>query len=91
MRDYYVTVIMFIVVAIFCGCGPTPGVDWSNYHPEVKQRIDRIASEQDCRGLQDEFDIAYSNDGAQRNRVGRGNGALMDYISDKLRNSGCYD
>ena len=92
MCIYYMRITVFIVIATFCGCGPVPvpEVDWSNYHPEVRQRINHMATEQDCRGLQDEFDIAYSNDGAQRNRTGRGNANLMDYIDGKLRKSGCY-
>lgn len=82
---------LLIAIVIFYGCGPVPGVDWSNYHPEVKQRIDRMAAEQDCRGLQHEFDIADGNSDAQRNRTGRGNGDIMAYIDGELRKSGCYD
>ena len=84
---------LLIAIVTFCGCGPgpVPEVDWSNFHPSVKQRIDRMVAEQDCRGLQHEFDTANRNDDSQRARTGRGNGALMAYIDDKLRKSWCYD
>lgn len=79
-----------IVSVLLAGCGPAPGVDWSKYHPSVKQRIDRIASDRDCNGLQREFNISDRNSDAQRNRTGRGNGALMAYIDDRMQESGCY-
>ena len=82
---------LLIAIVTFYGCGPAPGIDWSNYHPEVKQRIDRMEADHDCRGLQHEFDIADNNSDAQRNRTGRGNGDLMAYIDGKLRKSRCYD
>jgi hypothetical protein len=67
------------------------GVDWENYAPEVKTRIDRMAVEGDCGGLlQAGFDTADANDTAQRNRVGSGNADLMDYIDAKLSDAGCY-
>jgi hypothetical protein len=66
------------------------GVDWENYAPEVKARIDRMAVEGDCGGLQAEFDAADENDTAQRNRAGSGNADLMGYIDAKLSAAGCY-
>lgn len=65
-------------------------VDWENYSPSVKARIDSLAAAGDCSGLQREFDIADENDDAQRARVGSGNADLMSYIDDKMRATGCY-
>jgi len=65
-------------------------VDWDNYSPDVRSRIDRLASQGDCAGLQEEFDLADANDDAQRSRTGDGNADLMGYIDSKLDESGCY-
>lgn len=66
------------------------GVDWENYSPSVKERIDDMAFESDCDGLQREFDTAERNDDAQRARTGDGNADLMGYIDSKLEDAGCY-
>jgi hypothetical protein len=72
------------------GCGDPPPMDWSRYHPSVKQRIDQLAADRDCADLQREHDIAYQNDDAQRERTGSGNGDLMNYIHEQLEAAGCY-
>lgn len=79
-----------VSLLMLSGCGDPPPMDWSRYHPSVKQRIDQLAADRDCGGLQHEHDIAYRNDGAQRARTGRGNGDLMQYIHEKLEAAGCY-
>jgi hypothetical protein len=66
-------------------------VDWENYSPSVKARIDSLAAAGDCSGLQRDFDIADENDDAQRARVGSGNADLMSYIDAKLSEAGCYE
>jgi hypothetical protein len=66
------------------------GVDWENYHPSVRQRIDSMAASGDCAGLQDEFNTAETNSDAQRARTGDGNADLMRYIDDRMRGAGCY-
>jgi len=66
------------------------GVDWENYAPEVKTRIDSLAASGDCDALQREFDTADANDDLQRDRVGEGNADLMRYIDDKMADVGCY-
>jgi opacity protein-like surface antigen len=71
-------------------CSSSADVDWENYAPEVRTRIDRMAAEGDCDGLQAEFDTADANDAAQRDRVGTGNADLMGYIDGKLSEAGCY-
>lgn len=65
-------------------------VDWENYSPAVKSRIDRLTSRKNCAKLQSEFDIADGNDDAQRSRTGDGNADLMAYIDEGLRRAGCY-
>jgi opacity protein-like surface antigen len=76
-------------VVLFGSCS-SADVDWENYAPEVRTRIDRMATEGDCDGLQAEFDTADANDAAQRDRVGSGNADLMGYIDGKLSEAGCY-
>lgn len=65
------------------------GVDWDNYSPTVKSRIDSLALAKECEELQSEFDTAAANDSAQRNRTGSGNADLMQYINEKLKSAGC--
>jgi hypothetical protein len=66
-------------------------VDWSNYAPEVRDRIGALAASGDCAGLQAEFDAADANDATQRARTGDGNADLMGYIDAKMQNAGCYE
>lgn len=74
-----------------CTAGGSSGeVDWDNYSPSVKARIDRMASEGDCTGLQTEFDQAEANNDLQRERVGDGNADLMSYIDEQMRSARCY-
>lgn len=65
------------------------GVNWSDYSPTVKSRIEGLIQKADCPGLQSEFDIADQNDAAQRNRVGVGNADLMNYINSSMSKLGC--
>jgi hypothetical protein len=82
-----------VILAAFglVACGGEPSVDWENYSPDVKTRIDQMAKARDCAGLQAEFNVADQNDDAQRARTGDGNADLMSYIDAKLREAGCYD
>jgi hypothetical protein len=68
---------------------PTGTVDWQNYAPDVKTRIDGMGQTKDCAGLRTEFDTAAANDDAQRARVGSGNAELMTYIYEWLGLAGC--
>lgn len=68
---------------------PEPTVNWANYSPAVKERLDGLATSKDCAGLQAEFDAASRNDNAQRQRTGAGNADLMRYIDAKIRANGC--
>jgi len=66
------------------------GVNWSDYAPTVKTRIEELIQSGDCSGLQTEFDVADQNDAAQRNRVGVGNADLMNYINTSMQKLGCF-
>jgi hypothetical protein len=66
------------------------GVNWSNYSPTVKTRIEGFIQSADCSNLQKEFDIADQNNAAQRNRVGTGTAELMGYIDSSMRKLDCY-
>jgi hypothetical protein len=68
---------------------PTGTVDWENYAPDVKTRIDGMGEAKDCAGLRTEFDTAATNNDAQRARVGDGNADLMAYIYEWLGLAGC--
>ena len=83
-----------IVIGMFGGSGTSEtssstisaatdnsGVNWSDYAPTVKTRIEELIQSGDCSSLQAEFDVADQNDAAQRNRVGVGNADLMNYIN----------
>ncbi len=79
-----------VVVALSACSGSGTDVDWSNYAPDVKDRIDAMATSGDCAGLQAEFDTAESNDDAQRARTGDGNADLMSYLDAKMQDARCY-
>ncbi len=66
------------------------GVPWADYASGVRVRIDGLANEKDCAGLQAEFDTADANNAATMARVGHNNADLMGYIDDAMRRAGCY-
>ena len=66
-------------------------VEWDDYDPEVKQRIDSLQADANCQGLQEEFDTAHALDSVTRERTGHGNGALMGYVDEALELAGCYE
>ncbi len=65
-------------------------VNWDNYHPNVKVRLDALVATKDCQGLQAQFDAAERNSDAQRLRTGEGNYNLMAYTDEQMRKIGCY-
>lgn len=79
-----------LTAVMLVGCSSGSSVDWENYSPSVKARIDGLAAAGDCAALQDEFDVADANDDAQRDQVGEGNADLMGYIDEKMAAAGCY-
>jgi hypothetical protein len=68
------------------GTTSTSEPNWSNYTPELKERI----LNSDCSELQREFDTAADNSDRQRARTGEGNLDLMNYIDERLKMKGCY-
>jgi hypothetical protein len=84
---------VIIALVVVPGCSGDEGggsqVDWDNYAPSVQSRIDSLAAQGDCQGLQDEFDVADANDSIQRDRVGDGNADLMGYIDAKMQSARC--
>ena len=66
------------------------GVNWSDYAPIVKTRIEEFIQAGDCTNLQAEFDVADQNNAAQQNRVGVGNADLMNYINTSMQKLGCF-
>lgn len=102
MRPFIAAVLVVIVAG--CGGAPNdpgkpaaekkstlPAVDWQNYDPSVKQRIDDAAARKVCDELQHEFDVADANNAIQRNRTGDGNTDLMEYVDAKMKSAGCYN
>lgn len=65
-------------------------VEWADYDPTVQQRIDQMEADQDCDGLQTEFDTAADNSTITLERTGHGNTKLMQYLDEALRLAGCY-
>lgn len=67
-----------------------PAVQWEDYAPSVKTRIDELAAQKDCEALQAEFDNADANNEATMSRVGHNNAQLMSYIDFLMSKSACY-
>jgi len=65
-------------------------VQWENYAPEVKIRLDEMMEAKDCEGLQAQFEISDANNEATMNRVGHNNAKLMAYTDEAMRIAGCY-
>lgn len=91
MRALQGVLIMGCAVIACTSPDSTEAVDWENYSPTVRERIDAHAASADCDGLQHEFDVAEMNNAAQRDRTGDGNADLMSYIHGKMQVAGCYD
>ena len=60
MVKYAPTFILLIGVAfMLCACNTEPQpINWGDYHPMVKERIDTAVANNDCHQLQIEFDSA---------------------------------
>lgn len=69
---------------------PAASVPWDDYDPAVRERIDQLADNVDCVGLQGEFDAADANGAATQDRTGHNNADLMAYIDHLMRVAGCY-
>lgn len=55
-----------------------PDVDWQRYSGQLQDRLDKLAEEADCSGLQQELARAEGNDTE-----------IVDYIKAQLRELGC--
>lgn len=71
------------------GAGTVAAVRWSDYGPDVRNRIDAWAATGDCRRLGDTRDTAVAAGEAVRQRTGHGNDALVDYLDAVARSAGC--
>lgn len=67
---------------LLTGCGGRD-VDWDNFDPSVKTRIEGMVDAGDCDGLQDEFDTADANNNDEA-------ADLMAYLDDQMQDLGCY-
>ena len=67
-----------------------PDVEWGDYAPAVKKRIDHLAAGKKCGKLQREFTIADQNSDATMARTGHSNANLMIYIDAQMQAANCY-
>lgn len=68
---------------------PRTEVQWEDYAPSVKTRIDDMMVAKDCAGLQEQFDVTDSNNAATMNRTGHNNSKLMMYEMEAMEIAGC--
>ena len=80
--------ILIPIVFILSAC--SGGSFWDNYSPSVKPRIDAMIEAKDCKGLQENFEVAWNNNQAQMDRVGSNNAKLLGYIDEAMKEIGCY-
>lgn len=67
----------------------TTGVDWENYPPALKQRIDDLAEARDCALLQAQFDSAATDASREPGSTPGEMSRLMEYINHKQETAGC--
>lgn len=75
--------VALVLVLVACSGSGRPSLDWGDYDPSVKQRIDAIVNEQsgvDCNDLQDEFADAKASAADD----------LMAWINWKADQVGCF-
>lgn len=58
----------------------SPTVNWSNYSPEVHDRVDAAVKAGDCLALQVEFNVADEHHSTD----------LMGYLDGAMTSAGCY-
>lgn len=73
-----------------CSSSGSSGVQWDDYAPGTRARIDALAAARDCLALQAEFDQAEANGAATRARTGHNSAELMRYVDEAMRSAGCY-
>ena len=84
-----VIVALTVVLVAGCGSSSSESVDWDNYSPGVKERIDKAAVAKDCSDLQTEFFMAERNEVDQMNQTGDNHAGLMAYIKAQMVKAGC--
>jgi hypothetical protein len=95
-------VVPLVAVLMLTGCSPaqspiatpTPTVEraavqWDDYAPEVRQRIDDATEAGDCTTLNEEFQTAVANNDTVASRTDHNNSDLMEYIDEASDIAGC--
>jgi len=82
-------ILAYMLINILTAPPTEPIVNWADYSPQVKARVDSYIANKDCSGFQTEFDAAADNSQLQRQRIGKGNINLMDFIYYHANKSGC--
>jgi len=74
------------VALLLTGCSSEPKVDWGGkYSSTVKERLDDLAKQKDCKRLLAELDTAYAINEAKKG----GSGDLVAYIKYILDRADC--
>lgn len=80
---------------LLMGCEPTvvneEDVNWDNYSPIVRERINSHIDSRNCNLLQKEIETASELGEQQIRRTGESNYKIVAYIDDSMRQIGCYD
>jgi hypothetical protein len=69
------------VLVVLAVLGVALGRDGGDVDRVVRDRIDELSANEDCLGLQAEFDTADRNNNAK----------VMDLVDEVMRSTGCYD
>ena len=65
-------------------------INWSEYNPNLYNKIKIFEKNRNCRELQNLFDLAVINNKAHSRQYGHNNVNLMRYIDQVLRRAKCY-
>ncbi len=80
------------LAATLFACSGESGVEdvpWTQYAPQVRERLEAAVESGDCQRLGEEFIAADEGSDAHRAKYGEGNGDLMAYIDDSMEMAGC--
>jgi hypothetical protein len=79
-----------LVLLTNCSSADEPvDVPWSQYAPQVRERVEAAAEAEDCDALGREFLAASETSDVHRDRWGEGNGKLMQFIDEAMKDAGC--
>jgi len=78
---------------VLAGCGNSaPPVDWGGkYSTTVKERLDRLVKQRDCKSLRAELVTAHAIDEAKKRSYGSGSNDLVAYIKWGMDKADCGD